>query len=682
VSEKEVPLLLSFLHDMGHLMWLDDPGLRDVVILDPVSYLVVPATIIICKLSPDHEDTTHHFMASHRECETTFKAEWTQLKHDGVLSVKLLPILWEKYQQQSEALLLLMVKFGLLVPLRSDATGPVTQYLVPTLLAPAAANDPNIAGWTDAAFSSCYFVFTLSEELGQSSTVTEADLKSAGFLPGGMFERIVGKALSWSQDTAVGCTFDLQSALLHKDVAVLAFGRQRFRLVHCADIHCVRVDVEGAHPIGVQQKLQDFILRIIDECMKSLLCFPAVAFQSADGEAHDSAAGLEKSLRANELLIPLQQLRKASKGESMLVRKGGRALLSLPEIKSKYGQWLQLYDLRERYDVFLSYRWGRYDSEFTEQLFDMFTNLSVGAQNRAVEVFLDHKRLQKGRLFKSDFAAALTHTLVVVPVVSADALGRMLKHDPSQPDNVLLEWIMILESFAAGKILKVFPILFGKRTVGNVLDDASLIVADFFADGIKDKLPQTVPAATLTQAAELLRANGIEPSEKMRSYTVHSVVNELLQFLLCKASDFAARQLVGSVAGTVVHLLSDCGDAALDAVVVAPVDMQVPATVLSASPSAATLELEVSATPTASAVTVMRPLKSLTVEELGQALSRLGLDTLVPVFAEKGVTGILLSHCEDAAELISEDFGVVSRGEADALMEKLEEWKAQGVSGL
>jgi hypothetical protein len=363
-----------------------------------------------------------------------------------VLSVKLLPILWEKYQQQSEALQMLMVKFGLLVPLRSDASGPVSQYLVPTLLAPAAAGDDNVSNWTDGAFSSCYFVFTLTAELDGSSTVTAAELKRAGFLAGGMFERIVGKALSWSQDTAIGCMFDWQTALLHKDVAVLAFGRQRFRLVHCADIHCVRVDVEGTHPIGVQQKLQDFILSIIAECMKSLLCFPAAAFQSAAEDTTAVQTGLCKTLQANELLIPLQQLRKASKGESMLARKGGRALMTLPEIKSRYGQWLQLYNLRERYDVFLSYRWGRYDSVFTEQLFDVFTNLSVGAHNRAVEVFLDRKRLQEGRRFKADFAAALTHTLVVVPVVSVDALGRMVEHDPSQADNVLLEWIMILDS--------------------------------------------------------------------------------------------------------------------------------------------------------------------------------------------------------------------------------------------
>jgi GTPase SAR1 family protein len=691
VTEKEVPLLLSFLHDMGHLMWLDEPGLRDAVILDPVSYLVVPATIIICKLTPDHEDTTHHFMDSHRVCERMHKREWMQLKHDGVLSVKLLPILWEKYQQQSEALQMLMVKFGLLVPLRAGATGAVTQYLVPTLLSPAPSNDLNVTSWTDAAFSSCYFVFTLSDELSQSSTLTEADLKSAGFLPGGMFERLVGKTLSWSQDTAVGHTFDLRSVLLHKDVAVMAFGRQRFRLVHCTDIHCVRVDVEGAHPVGVQQKLQDFILLIIDECMKSLLCFPAVVFQSATEDIVLPQTGLCKTLLANELLIPLQQLRKASKGESMLARKGGRTLLTLPEIKSKYGQWLQLYDLRERYDVFLSYRWGIHDSEFTEQLFDMFTNLSVGAHNRAVEVFLDRKRLQEGRLFKSDFAAALTHSLVVVPVVSVDALGRMVEHDPSQSDNVLLEWIMILESFAVGKILKVFPIVFGKRKPVLIARDGGgsreATVADFFTDEVKDLLPKLPPTATLTQAADLLRANGIEPSQKMRSYTVHSVVNELLGFLLCKASDFAVRQLVGSFADKVVRLLHDCGDAALERIVVLAAEENRPSAGVAAAAEPAPQRQNVpsssSPLPAASTQPVStRPLKSLTAEELGRALGGIGLSTLVPIFAEKGVTGKLLSHCEEVAELMSEDFGVTSKVKARTLLEQIEEWNAQGVSGI
>jgi GTPase SAR1 family protein len=685
VSEQEASLMLAFLHDMGHLMWLDEPGLRDVVILDPVSYLVTPATIIICKLTPDHEDTIHHCMASHRECERKHKRAWSQLTHEGVLSVQLLPILWEKYQQHSEVLLQLLVKFGLLVPLHGDASGPVAQYLVPTLLTPASPEDAFIVNWTSAEYSTCYFAFTLSPDLGRFSTVTGAELRAAGFLPGGMFERIVGKALSWSQDTSVDAAIDLQSVILHKDVAVLAFGRQRFRLVNCADIHCVRVDVEGAHPIGVQQKLQDFIQRIIGECMKSLLCFCAVPFLSTTGDPPGSQSTLRKTLLPNELLIPLSQLRRASKGESMLVRKGQHTLLTEAEIAKKYCQWLQLHVLRDRYDVFLSYRWGRYDSEFTEQLFDMFTNFPLGEQNRAVEVFLDRRRLQEGRLFKSDFAKALTHSLIVVPVLSVDALARMVEHNPSQPDNVLLEWVMILESHTAGRVLKVFPILFGQRKTQDVgalgadgsAGAAELTVADFFAEKVQDMLPEIAPTATLAVAAELLRANGIEPSGKMPSYTVHSVVHAMLQFLLCKANDFPARRLVGDFAKKVVRLLHDCGSAALATVVTDAVLHGVAADAAQVVSASATPQpvLPITAGNT-------RTLVSLSVEELGRVVAAIEMVFLVSIFAEKAVTGTLLDCCDSVDDLMTEDIGVPSKLKAKALMKHIEGWRANGVSGL
>jgi hypothetical protein len=70
-------------------------------------------------------------------------------------------------------------------------------------------------------------VFTLSEELLNQSLIYDADLKGLGFLPGGMFERLVGKAISWSQDTARGSALDLNSVILHKDVAIIPFVRQR-----------------------------------------------------------------------------------------------------------------------------------------------------------------------------------------------------------------------------------------------------------------------------------------------------------------------------------------------------------------------------------------------------------------------------------------------------------------------
>jgi GTPase SAR1 family protein len=684
VSGLEVPLMLAFLHDMGHLLWLDETGLRDVVILDPVSYLVTPATIIICKLTPDGADSVYHYMEEHGECEAAHRWEWKELTTKGLLHKVLLPILWRKNSVHIDNLLQLMVKFGLLIPLRPLTVGYVdaesTQFLVPTLLKPVAIDDPALSKWTEKPHTRFYFVFTLVQQLGTASAVTEADLKESGFLPGGTFERIMGKALSWSQDTAKGSAVNLDSVVLHKNLAVMSFGNQRFRLALCPEIHCVRVAVEGSNPVGVQQKLFGFIQRIADECMKSLHCFTAVVYRTPPAPSvHAETDPALLGLACGEVLIPLEQLRKAGSGTAALVKRG-TTLLSQAEVKRNYGQWLQLHVLRKRYDLFISYRWNERDTKFTEQLFDMLTNYSVGSRDRAVEAFLDRRRLQEGQLFQVDFAAALTHSLVVMPVVSVDALQKMLKHDPEIVDNVLLEWVMLLESYQAGRVLKVYPAVFGPRSVAGL--GAEETIGDFFTDPTKDALPKIAPTATVAQAAELLRKNGIEPSEKLHSYTVHSTVHSLLQFLLTQASQISGVRLVEEFAEKVVRLLQDCGDAALDSVVPDTSAHSCTAVSLQVPVSTVPQLTEVGALTPVVACGGARPLKSLSVEEVGRVLLAIEMDSLVALFAEKRVNGMLLHACEEAAELMSEDFGLTSKVKARALMGRIEEWRAGGVSLL
>jgi hypothetical protein len=363
------------------------------------------------------------------------------------------------------------------------------------------------------------------------------------------------------------------------------------------------------------------------------------------------------------------------------------------DIKSKYGSWLQLNERRERYDVFISYRWGTYDSVFVEKTFDMFTNFSIAAEMRAVEVFLDRKRLQDGRLFKLDFAAALTHSLIALPVVSVDALKRMADHTPDAVDNVLLEWIMILQCYKAGRLLKVFPVLFGTRVSGLQVSgqqqraDAAAIAAsaeptvtDFFAEAAKDLLPKIVPTATLAQAAELLAANGVTPSDSMWEYTVHSIVHELLQFLLCKASDFAPADLVEALAEKVVRLLGDCGAEALDEVV-----GKRPAEESSKAGPASPARTPGTAVPTASTAAAPTPgtrsLKELSVDEVQALLARCGFQKAMAAFLANGVTGKRLWFCEEWGELLeAEDFGLTSKPLARELMEQIQEWKANGIS--
>ena len=66
-------------------------------------------------------------------------------------------------------------------------------------------------------------------------------------------------------------------------------------------------------------------------------------------------------------------------------------------------------------------------------------DVDVGDTKRDIAVFLDKECLQNGQLFQSEFCAALKNSLVVVPIVSADALRKMCTGDVSAEDNVLVE---------------------------------------------------------------------------------------------------------------------------------------------------------------------------------------------------------------------------------------------------
>jgi hypothetical protein len=50
VSADRVREFVEFLRDMGVLMWYDEPGLREIIILDPVTYFVKPVTRVLCQL--------------------------------------------------------------------------------------------------------------------------------------------------------------------------------------------------------------------------------------------------------------------------------------------------------------------------------------------------------------------------------------------------------------------------------------------------------------------------------------------------------------------------------------------------------------------------------------------------------------------------------------------------------
>jgi hypothetical protein len=130
--------------------------------------------------------------------------------------------------------------------------------------------------WTSSPTSTCFFVFTTSRSLVGQELITSVMLKHEGFLPSGLFERLLARGCTWSQKTSSAAVIQQLRDSLFKDVAVLPYGAQRVRLRLRDDINCIEMNVEGHNPLGAYQRVKEQISVIINECMQSLLMFAAL----------------------------------------------------------------------------------------------------------------------------------------------------------------------------------------------------------------------------------------------------------------------------------------------------------------------------------------------------------------------------------------------------------------------
>ena len=157
----------------------------------------------------------------------------------------------------------------------------------------------------------------------------------------------------------------------------------------------------------------------------------------------------------------------------------------------------------------------------------------LGKDKRGVEVFLDTRRLQEGRPFDEDFSAALMCSTLAMPIVSHDALQRMVEHDSDYVDYVLLEWLLVQECYKAKRITRIYPVVLGQHVPWASTDVSTApgnIIGDLFKQGSVEQLPDTIPTATIAAAEKHMRTNGLEPYGRLQSVTMKAVVVELLKF--------------------------------------------------------------------------------------------------------------------------------------------------------
>ena len=568
VQKQHIPLILRFLHEMGMCMYNDEPGLKDLVIMDAIDYLVTPASMVICNHSGHDDDKTRHVLPEDIMSEITKSCneKWVELVKEGFLSKSLLPLIWKDRKREVDRLLSLMTQYGLLVPLIGDEESESdVRYVVPSLL--PTCDDPDIndakGKWGDqrSELNSCYFFFTLTKALENKPELTCTNLIEDGFCPSGLYERLVGKIIMWNQVTSKDGIFDPQTIALFKDVSVLSFGSRRFRLTASPALrrlNCLRVDVQGSNPLVVVQKLTELIKQVINESMKGLsvmLLLPKL------DDAHsniDCVRLLEQSDDSNSLtLLSLTAVKKAVESNNGLIQKA-KTIISFDDLKRYYSCWLQVYSAKARYDLFISYRWGEFDQPLARQIFDAMSNYSL--LDRNIDVFLDVLRLKDGQQFDKEFVRALVNSKVILPLLTMDGVVKFRSHTGEFVDNVLLEWILAYECKQANsrdptlsRVQSVSPLFIGHR---RKLNESNSLYIEPFDYNFYSQLPDVVPEATIAKAKELLIVNDIKSfSDHFETWTVRSFIAEFRNFLGMKASDYKHRRLVSSVAIDVYKVL-------------------------------------------------------------------------------------------------------------------------------
>ena len=187
--EQEVLLMLKFYNEMGVVMHHQEPALRELVVLDPADFLIVPATKVICS----HAGGMHE-QEEHAEARRNMFRPYDKLCKQGVLDRKLLDILWRRHLEHAHELERLMVKYGLMIPIvERKADASVDKYLVPSLL-PAAERAAFAFGPGSRPHLRGYLVFSRSDEMAEWRTngfVATQDVAEDGFLPNGLFAQVL-----------------------------------------------------------------------------------------------------------------------------------------------------------------------------------------------------------------------------------------------------------------------------------------------------------------------------------------------------------------------------------------------------------------------------------------------------------------------------------------------------------
>eukprot|EP01038_Epipyxis_sp_PR26KG_P007050 gene7050-9625_t len=475
INEDVLCDILIFLNEMSYLLWNKDPSLRDIIIFDPIDYLIKPVTNIISNHTDDSGENRIQHSELQQRAKLRFPSDWNRFVSEGIASIDLISFLLSEYSDRLSVLMLLMEKFGLMVQLNpskydvmngvdgnnnnnnnnnsnnnnknnnsSKGNNDCKLYLFPSIIPNASSRNDLaiIQRWSSVQQKHIvHFVFTAREEVLSIPIIRLSALSYITFCPVGFFHRLVGKVLTWCLEiqhvsSSVPNFMNPNNQIIYGDKIELTFINQQFLMQLSPERNCLEVMIEGENPLAIHRRLKNQINEVIRESFPKLHVIDAVAYPYGSSILHN---------KNNKIVfIPLSNLTSSIKNND--------TILIIPErirpdiLRQTYHSWIPP-SVDTPFDVFISYRWNDYDSKLTKKMFDILSSFNQLYKNKtqALRVFRDVEILYDGANLKESFSSSLLKSKLFVPIISYNALQRLVNHDVNVVDNMLIEWFIAIE---------------------------------------------------------------------------------------------------------------------------------------------------------------------------------------------------------------------------------------------
>eukprot|EP00039_Didymoeca_costata_P016580 m.299550 g.299550 ORF g.299550 m.299550 type:complete len:1706 (-) comp16415_c0_seq19:74-5191(-) len=411
--QLEVTLMLNKFHQIGICVWFDVPNLRDLVVLNP-QWLINAASTLI-------RDPALHKMQNDPLIMNQMQHEWDMLFREAILDHQLLPHLYpdEEYSKKERyQIITLLEKFGLIVRLYHNTE--LVSWLVPALLKSQPGNDSNIVSTDGRPAVSCYLFFYLQRH-DNKPVLSKTNLER-GFLPSGLFPRIVGKAVKRAQQIGNGNgVWELSETHAH-----LVFGVDEFAMYLEEDLNCIRLSIAPVLPTGLFNK----ILGIVQTAIMEFLGGTLNVLGLIKYDENNYIDMIQLGLQAKENIV--------ESNPNTRFKIGKPPFKTLQQMREHCWQWTFRPEVGE-YDIYVSCI--KKNDEFASKLTDCQHTEKLEATGAAPTLF-SRSQLQPGRRLSDEIVNAiarfdklkgLTQTAGVQNLPIRTILNNIVEHSPIDP---------------------------------------------------------------------------------------------------------------------------------------------------------------------------------------------------------------------------------------------------------